>query len=117
MSANPISLNFVQGDTFFINFDWKDESDVPMNITGSTITASVRKEYHTAVLASFIVEEIDYSIGQFKLTLTDTVTATLPARSKSAVTSFVFDVNVEFSNGDTVTPIYGYLKMQRQVTI
>ena len=117
MAANPVSLSFVQGDTFFMDVDWQDENGVAMNLTGSTITAVVRKEYHTEVLASFVVEETDLTQGQFKLTLPDDVTTTLPARSKSAVTSFVFDINVEFQDGTTVTPIYGYLKMQRQVTI
>jgi len=117
MAANPISLSFVQGDTFFLNVDWKDDLDVPMDITNATIRADIRKEYATGVVASFTVEEVDLSIGQFKLILSDTVSAALPARRGSAVTSFVFDVNVEFSNAESLTPIYGYLKMQRQVTI
>ena len=117
MASNPVSFNFVQGDTFFMNVDWQDEEGNPLNLTGATISSSVRKEYHTEVLASFTVTPIDLENGQFRITLADDITATLPARPKSAVTSFVFDINAKFSNGETITPIHGYLKMQRQVTI
>lgn len=118
MATNPVSLEFVQGDTVYIDVLWESTgSPSTVNLQNSTITASIRKEYNTEVLASFSVEETDLSNGQFKLILSATDSAALPVRANSRITSFVFDVNVVLQDGSVQTPIYGYLKMQRQVTL
>ena len=117
MSSNPISLSFVQGDTVNINITWTDVDSVPTDLTGATITSVMKKEYTSGVAATFTLVPTDLANGLFTLSLTNAQTAALPVRSKSAITSFVWDCNVVYNNGETATPIFGYLKMQRQVTI
>lgn len=118
--TNPVSLDFVQGDTVTIGFEWLDPdgspANAPLDLTGCTITSQIRKEYHTPVLASFTVVPTDLVNGKFDLILSEVASAALPARANSRITSFVFDVNVQFTTGTTQTPVYGYLKMQREVT-
>lgn len=116
MATNPISLDFVQGDTVNISIIWTDDLDVPQDLTGATITSSIRKEYKTNVLKNFNIIDDDLSIGQFTLNMAAADTAELPIWRNKQVTSFVWDVNVMFSGGNTMTPIYGYLKMQSEVT-
>lgn len=115
---NPISLEFVQGDTLDLYVQWNEEdTGDPVDITDATITADVRKEYTTDVECSFSVSKTDAVNGQFSLSLSPAQTAALPPRRKSSVTSFVFDINVAFDSGVNLTPVYGYLKMTREVTI
>lgn len=119
-TTNPVSLEFVQGDTVTIGLQWNDPNGSPVNapidLTGCVITSQIRKEYNTEVLASFTVVETDLVNGKFDLILSEVASAALPARANSRITSFVFDVNVQFPGGTTQTPVYGYLKMQREVT-
>ena len=117
-TTNPTSLEFVQGDTVNLTINWTDTAGSPVDLTGSTIVSSIKKEYNTAVLLSFTFDASasDLPAGLIVLTLTSTETAGLPPRTDARITSYVFDVNVTYANGDVATPVYGYLKMQRQVT-
>ena len=117
MSSNPISLNFVQGDTLTLDVTWQDEeTGNPMDLSDATVTSDVRKEFNTDVLASMAVEMTDAVNGEFRLTLAAADSKVFPIQRKSKITSLVFDINVLFSSGENLTPVYGYLKMHREVT-
>lgn len=115
--SNPISLNFNQGETKSFPVTIKDkDTGTPIDLTGATITSDIRKEYNTAVVASFTITETDLANGSFSLDISSTVSEALPMNSKGRITSFVFDVDIKYVNLDIATPISGYLKVTRQVT-
>lgn len=113
---NPISLTFNQGEDVNITIAVADTSDVPSNLNGTVVTSDIRKEYHTAVLASFTVDSSDLVNGNITLSLSAADTTTLPTRRNSRVTSFVFDVKFTYADTSVDIPIHGYLKMTRTVT-
>lgn len=115
---NPISLEFVQGDDLILNIELDQTTGgAPVDLTGAVIKSSIRKEYGQPVLASFTTTNTDLINGKFKLALDNVTTAGLPTRSGSRITSFVWDVDITYSGGIKDTPLYGYLKMIRQVTV
>lgn len=118
MSINQISLSFVQGDdvTFPVTIT-APGSPSTVNLTGSTITGSIRKEYTSPVVGSFTIVGTNLAAGQFSLVLPKTVTSVLPINATSKITSYVFDVQITYPSGSVETVITGYLKMQHQVTV
>lgn len=119
-SNDQVSLDFVQGDTIYQEFEWLDDDDNPMDITGAVITSVLRKEYHKPILKSFTIIPINLSVGKFAIQMSAADTAELPVfKSKGKrqrITSFVWDLNVVQSNGHTQTPVKGYMKMHQEVT-
>lgn len=116
--SQKYSVDFVQGEDVTIDFTWTIESTgSPMDLTGATFYSDIRKEYSRDVLASFTFEEVDLSTGLFRAKLSREVTAALPRNPKGAINSFVWDVDVVYSNGDRHTILSGYLKMQSEVTV
>jgi len=118
MSLNQISLSFVQGDdvTFPVTMTAAGSPSV-VDLTGSTITADIRKEYTSSVVGSFTISATDLANGKFSLVLPSSVSSLLPTNTGTKVTSFVFDVQVAWPSTSIQTIISGYLKMQHQVTV
>jgi len=119
--SNPISLTFNQGATvqFPITITATTGSPLgPVNLTGYTFAADIRKEYNTDVIASFVINETDLANGEFNIELSAAVSEALPMNSKGRVTSFVFDVDMYAPGSPQVvdTPITGYLKVAHRVT-
>lgn len=114
---NPISLDMVQGDSFRRTITYSTSgSPSVVDLTGATITGSIRKEYDTDVITTFNIENRDDPSGTFDIALTPTQTSALPMNRRGRITSFVFDVEITFGTGDKKTILYGYLKVQREVT-
>lgn len=115
--SNPISLNFSQGETVSFPVVMTDPDGItPTDLTGSIITGDIRKEYVTDVVASFTVVATDLVNGSFSINLPSSVTEALPMNTKGRITSFVFDVDIKYTDNSIDTPISGYLKVTRQVT-
>jgi len=117
--ANPIKIPFVQGDSvrYRVTIEATTGSPLGIDLSGMTIRADIRNEYDTEVVASFTVEEVDYTAGVFDLVLSSGVSASLPVTGHNR--SFVFDVQYESTGSPPSTrktPIYGYLVVQREVT-
>lgn len=116
MAGNPISLSFVQGSTPRYTIIVKQtDSLLPVNLTGCTVSGDIRLEYGAPVQTSWNITPTDLANGRFEINLTSAQTAALPVSGFR--TSFVFDVDVEFPNGDVKTYLYGYLKVTREVTV
>lgn len=115
-TSNPIKLYFVQGETVSFPITIQaDGSPSVVDLTGVTITSSIRKEYHLPVVGSFTIQETDLANGQFTLYL-DSSASCLPVNYDSNKTSFVFDVTIAYPGGSIKKPLYGYLIVQRRVT-
>lgn len=116
--ADPTFLGFVHGDDVTYPIDMTDAGSPPeTDLTGATIKADIRKEYNTAVLASFTIIETDLPNGRFELNLPAAASATLPQNLKGRQQSFVFDVEVTYVGGTKETIISGYLKVINEVTV
>jgi hypothetical protein len=113
---NPVSLEFVQGENVNIIVEFEDTNGNTVNLLDTTVACEIRKEYNQEVIAEFTVNLTQLSVGKFTLTLPSAITSTLPVRSRSRVTSFVFDIKITYQNGSVERPIHGYLKMVRGVT-
>jgi hypothetical protein len=68
------SINIYRGASFSHAFTLTDISGTPIDLTGATLTSEIRKTERGQIIATTIVEEIDYSIGEGRLTMTDDVT-------------------------------------------
>ena len=116
--ADTISLGFVHGDdvTFPVEMT-QPGSPTAVDLSGATVKADIRKEYGTAVLASFTPVYTDLPNGKFELTLDAATSATLPENPKGRINSFVFDVEVTYVDTTKDTIISGYLKVTNEVTV
>lgn len=80
-----------------------DDYDDPIDLTAWTLTSKLKSVdadgEPVALIATFTVEEIDYTLGQIKITLSSVTTASLAAGRYWA------DVAMEHASlDDTVTP-------------
>lgn len=115
MASNPTSLSFVQGSTARYSISIRQDTNLlPVDLTGCTFSGDIRQEYGAPVLTSWNVTPTDLENGRFEIYLTNLQTAALPVSGFR--TSFVFDVDIHFPNGDVKTYLYGYLKVTREVT-
>jgi len=116
--ADTISLAFVHGDDVTYPVEMSAEgSPSIIDLTGATVKADIRKEYGSAVLASFTPNYTDLANGKFELNLPAATSATLPENSKGRIMSFVFDVEVTYLDTTKATIISGYLKVTNEVTV
>jgi hypothetical protein len=70
-------ITIQQSGDFDATFQLKDSNGSGISLAGSTVEAELWTDGKKAKLADFTVTMIDASIGKFKITLTDTQTATL----------------------------------------
>jgi hypothetical protein len=107
MSAATYNFTIEQGATFSKVITWKDSSGAGINLTGYTITGKIkRKTSDQNALATFTATLANQGSnpGQFTLSLTATVTASLPSvtgpTAEKALLECVYDV--EATTGSTV---------------
>jgi hypothetical protein len=107
MSAATYNFTIEQGATFSKVVTWKDSSGAGINLTGYTVTGKIkRKTSDQTALASFTATLANQGTnpGQFTLSLTSTVTASLPTvtgpTAQKALLECVYDV--EATIGSTV---------------
>lgn len=78
----PAEADFTdtRGDTWELTVVLFDENDAPLDVSGSTFTASVKADLRasTTVAASFDVDDTDADTGTLVLTMTAADTGTLP---------------------------------------
>lgn len=115
--GNPISLSFTHGDDVNYPITVKDSGGTPIDLTGASVKADIRKEYTTSVITSFVPNYTDLANGAFELDLSQASSALLPQNTKGRINSFVFDVELTYLSGDKDTIISGYLKVINEVTV
>lgn len=115
---------FVHGDTVNIPITWTGPEtgsppNAPVNLTGATIRADIKKEYTGEVLTSFNIIETDFATGKFTLNLPASLSALLPQNPKGRIMSFVFDVDIQYAGSPITkeTMMTGYLKVTNEVTV
>ena len=85
-------ITIQQNSNWDLTFQLKDSTGTGIDLTGATVEAEVWTEGKHSKLADFGVTYVDRSIGKFKLSLDDSITAKLPE-------SGYYDVRVIDSTG------------------
>jgi hypothetical protein len=117
-----LDLLIRQGATFGpINATLRNPDNSPMNLTGSLIRSQVRKTPTSPLVegcvASFDIT--DPTNGQFNWWFESDVTALLVADNESEnapASTYVWDMELEDSNGRVIPLLYGKVNVFREVT-
>lgn len=114
-----LDLNIKQGSTFSATVTVTNPDSSPVNLTGSSLRAQIRKlALDTAVVAQFVMQIVDAVNGVFTMTLSDTDTAAIITGEQLASTAskFVWDLEMVDSAGRVIPLMYGDVKVFREVT-
>jgi len=114
--SNPVKLNFYQGDSVDFEVILKDDADAPIDLTGSSIESIIKSELTSTTEYPFTIVNTDLSNGAFNLTMTSAQSQALPITGSKARKSFVFDVNIVHASGQSETPLYGDIVVDRNRT-
>lgn len=93
--------------------------NTPVNLTGATLRAHLRKKALDAVkVAQFDVTITDAAAGKFEFGMIDEATAAIPAGEtlKDAASVYVWDMELEDASGRVLPLYYGDCKVFREVT-
>lgn len=88
------NITIQQNGDFDQIFQLKNSNDVGIDLTGSTVEAEIWTDGKRAKLGDFTVTMIDATIGKFKISLTDTQTATM-------IETAYYDIRVTDASGNS----------------
>lgn len=71
-------ITIQQGADWDKSFQLFDSDNDPINLNDCIVEAEIWTDHKRSKLADFTVSWVDRAIGKFKISLTDTVTLTLP---------------------------------------
>jgi hypothetical protein len=106
--AQKVNLVIDQGTTFSTTFDIKDDAGAPIDFTGYTGSAQIRKHYTSSNAVSFTVSA--NSSGVITLSLTSNATSNLTAGR------YVYDVEMVAPGNTTSRIVEGIVTLTPQVT-
>lgn len=120
--GTELDLLIRQGATFGpIPASLKNPNTTPVDLTGATIRAQVRKTPTSAIgegcSATFVLT--NPSQGEFTWEFPASATQTLAADSESELataSTYVWDMEVELANGRVIPLLYGKVNVFREVT-
>lgn len=80
MSVEPgqYNISLQRRADYDLSLQFKDASDVPINLTGWTAYAQVWDQARTTKYADFAITYVNRTTGQIKISLTDVQTAAFP---------------------------------------
>jgi hypothetical protein len=111
MSAAKYDINIEQNSDYLVTITVTSGS-TPINLTGYTLYSQIRETPSSSVLASFTTEIIDAADGIFQMTLSASVTKTLPA----AIGALRYDV-LMVKTGSQQRLIYGNINVRDAITV
>ena len=117
--GEKLDLLIKQGSTFGpFEVILSDPLGAPINLTGSSIQAQIRKRpSDTLPIASFdiIIEALN---GKFFYSLTDTITGGILAGDtlKDPMSKYFWDMEIHWSNGKIQPLYYGDVTIFREIT-
>tara|TARA_B100000035_G_scaffold192118_1_gene164014 strand:+ start:832 stop:1167 length:336 start_codon:yes stop_codon:yes gene_type:complete len=87
MAAIPLNLLLEKGTDFDATFNIQNEDNTtPLNLTGYTAEAKMRRSYYSTTSTDFVVSFVDRYNGILKITLDNSATAALDPRR------YVYDI-------------------------
>lgn len=124
--GTKINLKVRQGGTFehYLTLTGPAPDLDPVDLTGSTFRAQIRKKALDAVVVTAITCTVDRAVGtptlpaRVLLVMTDETTAGIPAGEvpTSADSKYVWDLEWEDSTGRVIPVAYGDVEVLREVT-
>lgn len=111
-----------QGATFEMQFQVLDETDMPVSLAGATIRGQIRKapESDDPAIASFTGTVMSAADGEGKVSLTPAETALIPAdnsgQGERKLTTYVYDIEIEFADGTVQRILEGPCYLSPEVT-
>jgi hypothetical protein len=122
MAAGTYDFTLEQGATFERTLTIKDSNDDPIDLTGFTFSAQIRKKYSDAVSYgdfTFVILNQVSNTGQVRMSMSATVTSAIPVdkadSSAKKTTSYCYDV--EMNTGSKIDRIIqGTISVSPEVT-
>jgi hypothetical protein len=87
-----------------MNLNVADPNGLPLDLTGYTVSMSMKKSFHAKKRIDFVVEIVDAIKGKVKVSLDETVTALIPAIHTRRCNGTVTPLNHTFTYGPFCTP-------------
>ncbi len=111
MAAIPLNLLLEKGTDFDATFNIQNEDNTtPLNLTGYTAEAKLKKSYYTSTSTNFVVDFVDRYNGILKISLNNTGTSALDARR------YVYDIVLTSPQSIKTRVIEGILEVTPGVT-
>jgi hypothetical protein len=111
MAAIPINLICERGTDFTATFNIQNEANTtPLNLTGYTAVAKLKRSYYSTTSTDFVVAFPDRYNGQLSITLSNTVTASLDPRR------YVYDILLTAPSGSKSRVIEGIIEITHGVS-
>jgi len=111
MAAIPLNLLLEKGTDFDATFNIQNEDNTtPLNLTGYTAEAKLKKSYYTSTSTSFVVDFVDRYNGILKISLNNTSTSALDPRR------YVYDIILTSPQSIKTRVIEGILEVTPGVT-
>jgi hypothetical protein len=106
MAAIPLNLLLEKGTDFDATFNIQNEDNTtPLNLTGYTAAAKMRRSYYATTATDFTVTFVDRYNGILKIGLTNTETAGLDPRR------YVYDIVLTSPQGIKTRVIEGVIEV------
>lgn len=101
MAAIPVNLLIDKGADFEVTFFITNKDGTPLNMSGYTGNAAMKKSYSATSSIPFTLTFVNRTTGEIALSLTDEETATLDRRR------YVYDIVLADPNGYKTRVIMG----------
>ena len=101
MAAIPVNILIDKGADFGVTFFITNKDGTPLNMSGYTGSAAMKKSYHATTSIPFTLTFVNRTIGEIALCLTDSETSALDRRR------YVYDIILEDPNGYKTRVIMG----------
>ena len=106
MAAIPINLICEKGTDFSATFNIQNEANTtPLNLTGYTAVAKIKKSYTSSTSSDFVVDFPDRYNGQLSISLGNAASALLDARR------YVYDILLTAPSGTKSRVIEGIIEI------
>lgn len=115
MAAGIYDITVEQGATFRFEVTWKDSAGTPVNLTGYSARMQVRETYESEdIIISFTSSGGSIALGGSLGTIV--VTGSAIDTAKIPMTTGVYDLELQASNGVVTRLLQGKAMITREVT-
>ena len=110
MQGAKLDLLIQRGSTFRRLFQLQQPDTTPVDLTGALIRGKIRKDFKSSVVVDLHAEIYEPVIGKCLIQLTATETEAI------SFATGVYDVEIEFSNGDVRQALFGNVLVRQEAT-
>jgi hypothetical protein len=112
---NPITLTFSQGDDVSVPLQFFEPDNItPTNKSGCTYQGFIRDTYDGDIIATWVIQLTNLSIGKITLTLPNSVTSQIDVPLARKI--FVFDIEETNAQGKKQKVLGDKVQVLREAT-